>query len=91
MTESFLVKIWGALLGLLLVSVAIGFMASSRLANVLIFSVATIKAALVGAYYMGIKNEPRYILYMLLFGVMLLGILFFLLAPDVVGSHWSRV
>lgn len=84
MTASSLVKIWAALVGLLLMSVVIGLLPYPRLGVLLIFVIATIKAAMVGAYYMGVKREPTYIFYILMTGVICMIILYFALVPDII-------
>ncbi|MBI1909462.1 MAG: cytochrome C oxidase subunit IV family protein [Deltaproteobacteria bacterium] len=87
MTEKFLVTIWAALLGLLGVSLVLGHLGNVFLATVLIFTIAIFKAWLVGAYYMRLKEEPRYILWILLGGVGLIVILYFTLVPDIIHVY----
>jgi len=84
MTASFIKKIWLVLVVLLLVSIALGYLPNATLATVLVFAVATIKAGLVIAYYMGAKSEPKYITYILLSGMACMLILFFVLVPDII-------
>lgn len=78
------VRIWAVLLFLLGVSIALGYLSHPVLATSLIFGIAAIKAYIVGAYYMRLKWEPRYIVWVLLFAVGLIAILYFTLVPDIV-------
>ncbi len=87
MTVRFLVVIWLILLLLLGVSIALGFTGNVTLATILIFSVAAIKAWLVGVYYMRLKWEPRYILVILFGGIALILVLYFTLIPDIIHVY----
>jgi caa(3)-type oxidase subunit IV len=88
------VKIWGALLGLLVISV-LGPMLGHPVITVLTaFGIAIIKATLVVRYFMHVHVEPRYVLY--LFGACLGFVLLFFAgtAPDVMrhdGRNWVNV
>lgn len=82
--ESFYVKIWILLLVLLGVSIVLGNTRHVFLATILIFGIAIFKAFLVGAYYMRLKWEPRYIVGILLGGVALMVLLYFTLVPDII-------
>lgn len=84
MTASFLVRIWAVLVGLLLVSLGVDLALDNRLAVLLIFVIATIKAVIVGAYYMGVKREPTYIFYLLMTGILCMIVLYFALVPDII-------
>lgn len=84
MKTSDLVKIWTVLLVLLFVSLAIGLMKSAVAATALIFVIATLKAALVAAYYMGLKREPAAVMLLLFSGLAALAVLFAYLIPDMV-------
>lgn len=90
MKTSTLVKIWVVLLLLLIVSVAIGFSGNTTLATVMIFGIATMKAYLVLAYYMGLKREPYYITILMASGVAMLVILFVYLIPDIVYVYGRK-
>jgi len=83
-SESTLIAIWGMLLAMLGLSLALGYLGNVVLATVLIFLVATLKACLVANYYMGLKWEPKYILWILLTGVIFMIILFAALVPDII-------
>ena len=84
MTKSFIIKIWAALLAMLAISIVIGEMHSQVLGTVLVFGVAALKAFLVLYYYMGLRQEPKYISYAMLAGVLCMFILFFALVPDII-------
>ncbi|HSA59148.1 MAG TPA: cytochrome C oxidase subunit IV family protein [bacterium] len=77
------VAIWVVLLIALFVSVALGSMGNVVLATALIFGIATFKAYLVAAYYMGLKWEARYVTAILLVGIAFMLILYFGLTPDI--------
>ncbi|MBI3541156.1 MAG: cytochrome C oxidase subunit IV family protein [Deltaproteobacteria bacterium] len=81
------VKIWLLLLALLGVSLLLGNSGHVMLAASLIFGIAIVKACLVGAYYMGLKWEPRYILWILLAGVFFMLVLAAALIPDIVYRY----
>lgn len=83
-TSKFLVQIWAALLVMLFVSLGFGVIENHTLSTVLVFAVATLKMFLVVNYYMGIKYEPKYILWVLLSGVIAMLVLYFALVPDIV-------
>lgn len=78
------VAIWGVLLALLFLSLGFGRVGHAGLAVTLIFGVAAVKAALVLAFYMHLKFEPRFVQLVLLFGLACVLILAFLLVPDIV-------
>lgn len=88
-SESLYLKIWLVLIGLLLFSLLLGFLDHVLLATTLIFTIATVKAFLVIVYYMGLRQEARYIRYILFGGLLLLAILFFTLFPDSVQNYGS--
>lgn len=81
------VKIWLILLVLLGVSLLLGNLGHVVLATSLIFGIAILKAWLVGAYYMGLKWEPHYILWILLTGLIFMVILAASLIPDIVYRY----
>ncbi len=87
MTRRFLVSIWAVLLLLLGVSIALVRMGNVLLATILIFSIAGFKALLVAVYYMRLKWEPRYIIWILIFGIALMVILYFTLVPDILYQY----
>lgn len=90
MKESSLIKIWAALLIMLFVSIALGYLKNATIGTILIFSIATIKAYLVAGYYMGLKREPRYIAGILASGLIFMVILFVYLVPDIVYVYGHK-
>ncbi len=87
MTPRRLIALWGLLLALLGVSLALGYLGNVVLSTVLIFSVAALKAFLVAAFYMRLKWEPGYVVAILLFGLSVILIFLFALVPDIVFVH----
>jgi caa(3)-type oxidase subunit IV len=77
------VAIWAVLLAALFASLALGSLGNVVLATALIFGIATFKAYLVAAYYMGLKWEARYVAAILLAGLAFMLILYFALIPDI--------
>ena len=76
--------IWGILVAALLISMLIGEMQLPVVTVVFIFSIALVKAYLVLAYYMHLKNEPFFIVLIMAAGLACLYFLFFGLVPDLV-------
>lgn len=87
MSKSALIKIWVALLAMLGVSIAIGEMQSALIGTILIFMVAAAKAFLVLRYYMGLKNEPKYITAAMVSALLFMIMLFFVLTPDIIHVY----
>lgn len=90
MTESNIIKIWGALVVLLGLSLVLGELKNAELATILIFGVATVKAYLVLSYYMGLKWEPKFVSYILLSALAFMAVLFFYLVPDIVYVYGHK-
>jgi caa(3)-type oxidase subunit IV len=88
------VKIWGILVGLLVVSVA-GPMLEIRFITLLTaFGVAILKAYLVARYFMHLGVERRWVGYLLLTMVALMLVMVGGVAPDVLrheGARWQNV
>jgi caa(3)-type oxidase subunit IV len=85
------VKIWGILLGLLVVSVAGPMLEMPVITLIAAFGIAIVKALMVAAYFMHLNVEKKYIWYLLITCVVLMLLLFFFVAPDVLnhqGSNW---
>ena len=80
-------RIYWILVGALVVSLLLAFLEHHQLAAALIFAVAIVKAALVAGYYMHLKFEPRYILLVMVSGILCLFILFGGLLLDIVHVH----
>jgi caa(3)-type oxidase subunit IV len=87
------VKIWAALVGLLVVSV-VGSMSHIReVVLIAAFGVALVKAYLVAKNFMHINVEKRWVPYLLIMCLLFVAILFAGVAPDVMkhsGQNWSK-
>lgn len=81
------VAIWGVLVAALAVSMLLAHWKRPYLAAALIFAVAIAKAALVAAYYMHLKFEPRFVVLAVLSGLLCLFILFGGLVLDIVHVY----
>jgi len=77
------VAIWFALLALFGVSVGAAYLGATRTATVLIFAIAVAKALLVVSYYMHLKFEPRWIVWLMLGALTCAAVLFWGLMPDI--------
>jgi len=87
------VKIWGILVVLLIVSVLGPMLGNVYLTLITAFGIAIIKALLVCGQFMHLNVEKRYIWYMLLTMLMLLGVFVAGSAPDVLkqeGVNWEK-
>jgi caa(3)-type oxidase subunit IV len=76
--------VWLMLVGLVIVSIAAGTVLSKTAALVLIFAVATVKAALVILNYMHLKYEKPLIYALVLIPLLIVIVLMFALFPDFV-------
>ncbi len=85
------IKIWAILTFLLFVSI-VGPMAGIQAVTLITaFGIAVVKAAMVGAYFMHLNIEKRYVWYMLFTALIFLGLFFFGTSPDVLkaeGTNW---
>jgi len=81
------VRIYWILVAALLVSLFLAFMEHHMLAAALIFAVALVKAGLVAGYYMHLKFEPRFVVLVVVAGVVCLFILFGGLLLDIVHVY----
>jgi caa(3)-type oxidase subunit IV len=83
--------LWGILLVLLGVSIALGKIGDPWVRNTLVFSVAAVKVVLVVRYFMGVRFEPWLIVAILLIPAIFLAILFIGVAPDVsIRTGWGQ-
>ena len=85
------IKIWFWLLGLLVISVAGPMLEIPALTIITAFGIAIVKAYLVAANFMHLKFEKKFIWYLLILSICLLGVFFFGVAPDVMmidGDQW---
>ena len=81
------VRIYWILVAALVVSLALAVLEHHMLAASLIFAVAIVKAGLVAGYYMHLKFEPRYVIVVVLAGILCLFILFGGLLLDIVHVY----
>ena len=89
----FYIKIWAILLVLLMVSIVGPMFGSKALTLITGFGIAVVKATMVGAYFMHLKDEKKYITYLLLTMLLAVGLFFIAVAPDVMrtdGSNWTN-
>jgi caa(3)-type oxidase subunit IV len=88
------VKIWGILLVLLVISICGPLLGIRALTLITAFGIAIVKAIMVAAEFMHLKIEKKYVSYMLITMLLLVGILFFGVAPDVMkgsGQNWIKL
>lgn len=86
------VKIWTILLILLVISVVGPFLEIKVITLITAFGVAVVKAMMVCAYFMHLNVEKKFIWYLLIGSLVLMALLFFALAPDVMnhtGQNWE--
>ena len=81
------VKLWFVLVGALVVSLVLAGFEHHRLAAALIFAIAIAKAAIVAMYYMHLRFEPRYVILVVLSGLVCLTVLFAGLLLDIVHVY----
>lgn len=92
--EAAYVKVWGALLVLLLISVLGPLAEITWLTLITAFGIATVKAYLVAKKFMHIQLEPRYVAYLFTTCLALLLLFFAGTAPDVMrhdGQNWENL
>jgi caa(3)-type oxidase subunit IV len=93
-SSSHYVKIWGILLVLLVVSICGPMLEIKAVTLITAFGIAFVKAFMVAKYFMHLNIERRYITYMLLGMVLLMLMLFFGIAVDIMmpaGNNWQKV
>lgn len=87
------VKIWGILVGLLVVSVC-GPMLGIRLVTLITaFGIAIVKAYLVAKHFMHLNIERRYVVYLLVSMVGIMVLMFFGFSTDIMyhqGQNWTN-
>lgn len=89
----FYVKIWGILLVLFAISVIGPELGHRTVTLVTAFGIAIVKAWMVAVYFMHIRVEKRYIPYMLFGMLLIMGIFWFAVSPDVMkkdGNNWEN-
>ncbi len=85
------IKIWAILTVLLFVSIAGPMLGIPALTLITAFGIALVKAAMVGAYFMHLNIEKRYVWYMLFTALLFLSLFFFGTSPDILkaeGTNW---
>jgi caa(3)-type oxidase subunit IV len=93
-SSSHYVKIWGILLALLVVSICGPMLEIKWVTLVTAFGIAVVKALLVAKHFMHLSIERRYVTYMLLTMLLLMLMLFFGIAVDIMmpsGSNWEKI
>jgi caa(3)-type oxidase subunit IV len=87
------IKVWAALVALLIVSVLGSFTHIRPVVLIAAFGVALIKAFLVAKNFMHVTIEKRWVPYLLVICLLFVVILFAGVAPDVMkhsGEHWTN-
>ena len=85
------IKIWAILTFLLILSVLGPLIGIKIVTLVATFGIALVKAAMVGAYFMHLNIEKRFVRYMLYTALLFLGLFFFGVSVDVMkpkGTNW---
>ena len=93
-SPSFYYRIYGILLVLLVVSIVGPMMGGLSVLLVTAFGVAVVKALMVASYFMHLNIEKKYVWYLMFTAVILLLVLFFGVAPDVMhrsGLNWRNL
>lgn len=88
------VKIWAILLVLLFVSVAGPFLGIRVVTLLTAFGIAIVKAYIVAKYFMHINIERKYVTYLLVTMLVLMGLMVGAVSPDVMkhdGANWENV
>jgi caa(3)-type oxidase subunit IV len=93
-SPAFYVKIWGILLVLLIISILGPELGHPVITLVTAFGIAVVKALMVCAYFMHLNIEKRFIWYMLIGMVLMVGLFFVGVASDIhrlKGSNWINI
>ena len=80
----FYVGIWVFLMLAIAASVFLSSLGHPTLATSLIFAIATLKALVVAYYYMGLCEEPYYVPFILIVGLLFVALFFVALIPDII-------
>ena len=91
---SYYVKIWAALVVLLIISILGPEMGILWVTLVTAFGIAVVKALMVAAYFMHLNIEPRFIRQLMWVMLLFMGLFFFGVAPDVLkneGDNWVHL
>ncbi len=87
------VKIYGILLALLVVSVVGPMLEIQIITLITAFGIAGVKAYIVCKYFMHLDTEPAFIRWILITAVVIMVVLFYGVAPDVMqddGQNWHK-
>ncbi|MGE3636455.1 MAG: c-type cytochrome [Sandaracinaceae bacterium] len=87
-------KIWGILLGLLLISFVGPYAGIQVVTLATAFGIAVVKAYLVCKHFMHLDVQPKFVLYFLITALLFMGLFFFGVSPDVMeheGQNWTNV
>lgn len=90
--DSYYIKIWAILLALLVVSVLGPLLENPVITLLTAFGIAIVKATIVCAYFMHLNVEKKFITYLLLISLALMGLMFAGISPDVLksqGVNWE--
>lgn len=86
-TASHYVKIWLVLLVLLVISILGPMLEIKILTLITAFGIAIVKALLVAAYFMHLNIEKRYVWYILVSMLLMVGLFFAGTAADIMKPH----
>lgn len=92
-SNKYYVKIWFTLLILLAISILGPMLEHPIITLITAFGIAGVKALMVAAYFMHLNIEKKIIWYLLIISVVLLLVLFFGVAPDIMkhlGVNWEN-
>ena len=87
------VKVWGILLGLLVISIAGPFLGIQIVTLITAFGVAIVKAYLVAKNFMHLNIERQYVIYLILTMLLFVFLFFAGTSPDVMkweGNNWVK-
>jgi caa(3)-type oxidase subunit IV len=90
----FYIKMWGVLCVLLVISVLGPMLGHKAITLITAFGIAGVKAYIVCAYFMHLKFERRYAVYLLITVLLLVGLFWGGVAGDVMnhqGQNWNNV
>ena len=90
-SDSYYIKIWGILMVLLIISIAGPALGMPIVTLITAFGIAIIKTGIVCAYFMHLNIEKKYIWYLLIIALTLVGVFFFGTASDILkpeGRNW---
>ena len=86
--------VWAVLVVLFVGSVGFSFVSSFIVGVVFAFFIAIVKAVMVGAWFMHLNLEPKWVWIMFAGGLMVVFIMWLGIAPDVMemrGLNWEKI